>query len=491
MVITMSKGSRKREVNAEKHKLKREKEEFEAKKRKVRHVTAIITGSLILALILVTVVGTIIYNVRMNSGEYLRREVAASSYDYDVDGAMMNYYFNDVYNTFVDYYGSYVSYYGLDTTLDLKKQEISDGETWFEYFMSGAKNNVSTILALNEAADDAGVSLSDDEVNAVSIRSDNIDTGLYGRGVNRDDIYNAKLLEALAYKYQFMKEDEFTPSVSEIEERYNENPKDYQTVDYYSYSFAWSDTTRTEEEANALAEQLASVNNVDAFIVEMKKQMLADEPELTDEELESSVEYFLTSDAAYTADDELSEWLFGGAAVGETKIITDEENSNVTVYMLASEPSRDESKTANVRHILLTETGWGSSEKALEKAEELLAEFEAGDKSEESFGILALAYSEDEGSYYNGGLYENVLPGQMVESFDEWCFDDSRAAGDVDMIETDYGYHIMYYVGEGLESWQSSVSGAIISEKFNEYNTELEESYPVEFDDSVLNLIPG
>ena len=288
-----------------------------------------------------------------------------------------------------------------------------------------------------------------------------------------------------------MKEDEFTPSVSEIEERYNENPKDYQTVDYYSYSFAWSDTTRTEEEANALAEQLASVNNVDAFIVEMKKQMLADEPELTDEELESSVEYFLTSDAAYTADDELSEWLFGGAAVGETKIITDEENSNVTVYMLASEPSRDESRTANVRHILLTETGWGSSEKALEKAEELLAEFEAGDRSEESFGILALAYSEDEGSYYNGGLYENVLPGQMVESFDEWCFDDSRAAGDVDIIETDYGYHIMYYVGEGLESWQSSVSGAIISEKFNEYNTELEESYPVEFDDSVLNLIPG
>ena len=222
----MSKGSRKREANAEKHKLKREKEEFEAKKRKVRRVTAIITGSLIIALILVTVVGTIIYNVRMNSGEYLRREVAASSYDYDVDGAMMNYYFNDVYNTFVDYYGSYVSYYGLDTTLDLKKQEISDGETWFEYFMSGAKNNVSTILALNEAADDAGVSLSDDEVNAVSIRSDNIDTGLYGRGVNRDDIYNSKLLEALAYKYQFMKEDEFTPSISEIEERYSENPKD-------------------------------------------------------------------------------------------------------------------------------------------------------------------------------------------------------------------------------------------------------------------------
>ena len=486
----MSKGSRTREANAEKQRQKREKEEFEAKKRKVRKVTAIITGALILALILVTVVGTIIYNARMNSGEYLRREIAASSSNYDVDGAMMNYYFNDVYNTFVDYYGSYVSYYGLDTTLDLKKQEISDGETWFEYFMSGAENNVSNILALNEAAAAIGVTLSDAETEAVGIRADNTDTGLYGRGVNRDDIYNAKLLEALAYKYQFMKEDEFTPDESEIEARYDDDPIEYQKVDYYSYSFTWNDTTRTEEEANALADELAAVNNVDAFIVEMKKQMLADEPDLTDEELESSVAYFLTSDASYTADDELSEWLFS-AKVGETKIITDADNSTVTVYMLASEPSRDESKTATVRHILFTEAGWGSSEKAKQKAEEVLAEFEAGDKTEESFALLALAYSEDAGSYYNGGLYENILPGQMVESFDDWCFDENRAAGDVEIIETDYGYHIMYYVGEGLDGWQSSVAGTVITEKFNEFNEDITSQYLVEFDDSVLNMIPG
>ena len=288
-----------------------------------------------------------------------------------------------------------------------------------------------------------------------------------------------------------MKEDEFAPTESEIEARYNENPKQYQSVDYYSYNFTWSETTRTEEEAKALADEFAAANNVDAFIILMKKQMLADEPDLTEEELESSVEYFLTSDAAYTADDELSEWLFGGAKAGDTKIITDTDNSTVTVYMLASEPSRDESKTANVRQILFTESVWGSSEKALEKAEEVLAEFEAGDKSEESFRLLALAYSEDAGSYYNGGMYENILPGQMVETFNDWCFDESRTAGDVDIIETDYGYHIMYYVGEGLDSWQSSVSGAIITEKFNEFSEEVTTGYPVEFDDSVLNMIPG
>lgn len=73
---------------------------------------------------------------------------------------------------------SYVSYYGLDTSLSLKSQKLSDGQTWFDYFMSGAKSNVEGLLALNEAANADGVTLSDDEVNAVSTRSDRTDTGL-------------------------------------------------------------------------------------------------------------------------------------------------------------------------------------------------------------------------------------------------------------------------------------------------------------------------
>jgi hypothetical protein len=71
----------------------------------------------------------------------------------------------------------------------------------------------------------------------------------------------------------------------------------------------------------------------------------------------------------------------------------------------------------------------------------------------------------------------------MVESFENWCFDESRKAGDHGMVETTYGYHIMYYVGDSetnyrdfmitndklsadMEKWQTGLNDAItVTEK--------------------------
>ncbi|MCI8387703.1 MAG: hypothetical protein HFE63_04480 [Clostridiales bacterium] len=487
----MSKAARNREANAEKQRLKREREEFEAKKRKIRKITAIVTSAVLLVLILITIIGTAVYNARMNSGNYLRNEIAASSKNIDVNGAMMNYYFNDVYNTFVDYYGSYVQYYGLDTTRDLKQQEISEGESWFAYFMSGAKSNVSGILALNEAAAAAGVSLSDDEIKAIKTRTDRMDAALYGRGVKNNDIYEAKLLEALAYKYQFMKQNEFLPAQSEINANYNESPSQYQLVDCYEYQLSWSNSGMSREEAEAIAEKLANATGVNAFKQALKAQIATSYPTMTDEELNSDVEDHFIEGVLYTADNEFSEWAYNGAKVGDTKVIIDENNSRIRVYMLMKEPYRSESQTINVRHILFNKTSWGGAEKALAKAQEILGEFNNGTQTEEAFGVLALAYSDDVGSYYNGGLYENVAEGQMVETFNDWCFNPTRKSGDVDIIETDYGYHIMYFVGDGLEVWEDKVSDNIISEKFNDFNTEITTEYSVLFDDTILNKIPS
>ena len=87
-------------------------------------------------------------------------------------------------------------------------------------------------------------------------------------------------------------------------------------------------------------------------------------------------------------------------------------------------------------------------------AEAILAEFMAGDKSEESFAALAEAHSEDEGSYLNGGLYENIAKGQMVEEFDAFCFEGHKK-GDTAIVYGESsayaGYHVMYFVGEGQQ----------------------------------------
>ena len=48
----------------------------------------------------------------------------------------------------------------------------------------------------------------------------------------------------------------------------------------------------------------------------------------------------------------------------------------------------------------------------------------------------------------NGGLYENLLPGQMPAELDAWLFDSSRQPGDTGLIQTALGMHIVYYCSD-------------------------------------------
>ena len=50
----------------------------------------------------------------------------------------------------------------------------------------------------------------------------------------------------------------------------------------------------------------------------------------------------------------------------------------------------------------------------------------------------------------------------MVNSFSAWCFDSSRKAGDTAIVKSDFGYHIMYFVGTGkLTAWQYAAKTAL------------------------------
>ena len=143
----------------------------------------------------------------------------------------------------------------------------------------------------------------------------------------------------------------------------------------------------------------------------------------------------------------------------------------------------------NVRHILVmpaeknedgtyTDEAWAEAE---QKAQELLDSWKAGEATEESFAALANENSEDPGSSTNGGLYEDVYPGQMVDSFDAWCFDEARQPGDTGIVKTDYGYHVMYFVSKGEEIfWFETAKGDLLSERAADLEDALREKYPME-----------
>ena len=69
-----------------------------------------------------------------------------------------------------------------------------------------------------------------------------------------------------------------------------------------------------------------------------------------------------------------------------------------------------------------------------------------GQKTEDEFAALVETYSGDGGSKYSGGLYSHVMEGQMVDGFNEWIFDANRKSGDCEIVKTEFGYHLIYFV---------------------------------------------
>ncbi len=163
---------------------------------------------------------------------------------------------------------------------------------------------------------------------------------------------------------------------------------------------------------------------------------------------------------------------------------------STTVVYIISPVTLSDVSTVNVRHILIspitdeedttspkdaTTEQWNT---ALSTAKDILDEFNNGDRTEDSFAALATENTTDTGSGSNGGLYENVSPGDMVSTFDTWCFSDGRANGDTAIIKSEYGYHIMYFSGQtGTPVWKNTAKNALSSADATSAAEQLEESY--------------
>ena len=57
----------------------------------------------------------------------------------------------------------------------------------------------------------------------------------------------------------------------------------------------------------------------------------------------------------------------------------------------------------------------------------------------------------------------------MVSEFEDWSIDPARKEGDVGIVETTYGYHVMYFEGTKTLPWDDAVRTAIAEPLAHEY----------------------
>ena len=460
-------------------------------------------GSILVAVLLIVI-------LLLNTGFVYKHTTAATVGDTKYSPAELSYYYVNQYSNFVSQYGSYASLFGLDTTqgiASLGKQECSmlgEGQTWRDYFMQGALGAMQQITALKDYAAGNGVALDESELAAIDAdlesaaasakqagfsNLNNFFAAQFGTGVNTAVVRRLTADSQLASKVLQQYADSIEHTPEELEEYYASLEGSSDLFDYAYYFVAAAtvpaEGAEGEEAEETVTEQTLLEARMTAQAIEMAYNDGADIADPT-ERLNAAIEAESDTDSATERSGvsggslgDMSDWLRDGARkAGDVSVVESAAGDGYyVVVFLAREDNHY--PTVSVRHILIqaqadAEGNYTDEAKqaALERISEIKAEFESGDKSEESFAALAEQYSEDAGSNTNGGLYENIYKGQMVEAFDAFCFGD-RKAGDVDVVYGESGsyagYHLVYFVGEGDLYSNVIADNALTTDAVNEF----------------------
>lgn len=148
----------------------------------------------------------------------------------------------------------------------------------------------------------------------------------------------------------------------------------------------------------------------------------------------------------------------------------------------------------DVRHILIMPEGGElddqgnkvytpeALQEALTEAQNILSMWETGGKTEALFINLTGQYTQDTGYEYNGGLYTDIYSeSSYVPEFKAWAIDPENKPGDCEIVRTDFGYHIMYMVGnEPL--WERVCRQEYLSEYCTKLIDDEVAKYPMEVD---------
>ncbi len=423
--------------------------------------------------------------------------------------AEFNFYFRSAYNAFCNENEQYLSYI-LDTSAPLDEQVYSggtDGETtWADFFTEQAKAQMSQVTALYDQAVANGYTISQEGKDGIessisyyelyagyqNMTPDGYMAALFGKGMTQD-LYRqcmTKYVTATEYGQSVM--ESYSYSDEQLDARYAEIADDYDVITFHSYfvSNSRDEYSEMDDEAKAAAshdaaEELAASDSFTTFSDKVY-ELLNEEARESYEPGESTLNTMSGGNiASYYPD--CADWLRDPARIeGDSTVVDTGTGSYAVMYVSRND---NQYNLVNVRHILIRaeadENGEYTAE-ALEAAHKRVEEIEAEWKqnpTEDNFAALAGQYSEDTGSNTNGGLYENVAEGQMVEEFNDFCFG-GRQPGDTAIVHGESanynGYHLIYFVGEGPVYADYIAENVMRNEDFNTYVTEISASYGAE-----------
>lgn len=482
---------------------------------------------MVVAIVLAVVVaGGIVWKVLDDTAAIKKNTTVFSlGDDIRVSEVEFTYYYSQYLNNIYSYAQQYAMYgmnIGIDPTKSPDEQNYgtdADGKEMLlsDYLKNETISALQTYKIIYAEAIKAGYKLTDDEQKSIDDQVEELRNtaaenkyslnaylkASYGKGINEKFLRKQLEMQNIVSRYQSDTSKKLTDSYSaaDIKAVYDKDHSAYNAVDARTLSFAIETLTAKDGETS---EQLAarqkaaaakvkaeaeaalkSCTSEKAFLEQAKKKNSstenydAESATALNEAAKSTITSYVSEDAA--------KWAFDSARkAGDVKLFEVGSDGNVSSYVILYINKGSYAPMAsNVRHILIsfTDNASSSSEATDEQkkaakasADKIYKEWQSGAKTEDSFAALAKEKSKDTGSAADGGLISGITSSaNYVESFRNWATDSSRKVGDTGIVESEYGYHIMYYSGSDY-AWKSTIRSAKASEDFEKQLDELEGS---------------
>ena len=521
-------SSTKKQLRREQVAAKKAEQQQTAKQesKRMKIYTSIFCVILALMVLLVAVVGV------NNSGFIEPRVTALKVGDTNVTAAELNMFYINAITEFYEQNGSYITLYGLQSDIALDRQiSIDTVNTWDNYFLASAEDNIHNFYSLYNAAiadenyADAEAVLERVSNNMETMKQNasqnnvNLNDSLrsnYGKGVKLDTYQKYMEVLTLAQEYYAYYANSLTYNDEQIAEYDAKDPIANNLYNYSAYVIYSDDyleggtedengkvTYSDEEKAAALAASEAVAKELVSAGYATGDELEGAVNKLPISENEEASSALLKNQADVRASDlpaSMKEWITDparqpGDITYTERVSTINNETAVNGYNVIIFEGVEDNKypLVNIRHILVNFEGGttdettgkvtyspAEKEAAKAKAQEIYDAWLAGDADAESFAALATEKTSDPGSKETGGLYEDVYPGEMVTAFNDWCFAEGRKIGDHGLVETEYGYHIMFLDGFSETSYREYlITNDMLSADVAAWQADLLEKYPL------------
>ena len=419
-----------------------------------------------------------IRHAMLNSTGAMQKKVVAETEHYQVTASMLACYFKQCEESYLAYAAGDSGIAVFDEKKPLREQQYSETQTWFDMLMENTINTVKTNLQLCEAAHQAGYSLSaEDQASCVEI-GEQMEEGRYQKGVTKEDVQKTAEINILAADYQQSVRDSIEITDEQIRDYYDAHRNEYLNVSTLGYTFTWDPAGIVEgdyaehDAAVKAAEELAKCTTqqeyseyVFKYLTERKGVGRADAEQIAGD-------LTITKNISEYPED-LQQWVLSGAQRNTCTLLLHEESCSAQVYFLREQPAADESKTVDIRILYLTAADYDGIENAVSFATELKGMVEEAEDKSAEFASLAYEYSEDAGTYPDGGLVSGYSASRTTygDEVSAWAFDRERQPGDMMISERTGSAILVFFEGGNAQSgWENLVREDLYDQAISKFN---------------------